>query len=281
MVATIETPRKTERSQHLHLSHSQLRSYATCSLRWFLSRKYAPGFVGSGLVFGSAFHRALQCFYQGRLEGRAVGQAEMLQTFDRHWQEEEQEIRFARNQTREKLRQTAERMVEAFLEQAAPGQVIAVEEPFECHLAHGTPPLVGYIDLVEVRKDDQGERLHLTDFKTAARKPSGPEDLDPDQLTLYAIAAHRTGLLKEFELEFALDYMALTKTKTPEVARIPIEPDRHEALRLIEKARICWQGMAAGVCFPSPGWMCSGCGYRQLCRQWPHLPEPEGGEAHA
>lgn len=88
---------------------------------------------------------------------------------------------------------------------------------------------------MEVRTDGDGRRkFALIDFKTAAWTPSGPGDNDADQLSHYAFAAHRSGLLCEIGLPFKLAYPVLTKTKEPSLISLRIEPSRDEALRLIE-----------------------------------------------
>jgi hypothetical protein len=110
------------------------------------------------------------------------------------------------------------------------------------------------------------------DFKTAGRKPSD-DDVDPDQLTLYAIASHRIGLLRQFNLPLSLRYDIVTKVKSPEVMSVPVTPTKQDAYRLIEKAKVCWRGMQEGICFPNPSWMCAGCGHQRRCQQWPHLKE--------
>ena len=43
-----------------HLSYSQIRTYATCSLKWWYSRRYEPESVPSALVFGKAWHAAVE-----------------------------------------------------------------------------------------------------------------------------------------------------------------------------------------------------------------------------
>jgi putative RecB family exonuclease len=254
-----------------HLSASQLRTYCTCSLKWAFSRRYAPEFVGSGLVFGSAFHSALQAFYQGCLEGRDVGPVEMIAAYDQAWQEDAAHvIRYGKNESAESLRETACRMIEAFLAQVAPGKIVAIEEPFSCLLADDLPPLVGYIDLIEIKTDPDGvERLHMVDFKTAARRPSADEGPDQDQLTLYSIAAFRTGILSQFGLPLMVRVDTVTKTKAPEVVSQPFELKKSGIKRLIEKARVCGRGMKAGLCFPQSGWMCSNCGHNRRCAAWP------------
>lgn len=141
-------------------------------------------------------------------------------------------------------------MIGAFLDYATKQKstVIAVEERFEFQLSEDVPSLVGYIDLVETRVDADGiERLYLIDWKTAGRKPSSADDLDSEQLILYAIAAHRTGILKEFDMPLVLEYRVLTKTKNPEVIAFQISPERKDGERLIAKAEAIWKSMEVGV----------------------------------
>lgn len=269
MAPTAEAPCRTRTP---HLSHSQLRCYAACSLQWQLSRRYTPAFVPSGLLFGAAFHRGLQRFYQGRMAGRMVSAEEMAAAFHAHWQAEPTTVRYAKGEEENGLLAKARAMFAAFLESVPPGEVIAVEKPFECHLADGLPRLFGVMDLVEIRSVGREKALCLVDFKTAARRPSGPDDVPPDQLLLYALAAERLGLASQLELPLTLEYLIVTKAKAPQVVRIPVEPGKAEIARTIEKARTCWQGMNQGLCFPNPSWACAGCGYAHLCRQWPDLP---------
>lgn len=269
MIATIPRNRRSGVGAEPHLSVSQIRSYALCSLQWFFSRRYEPEFVSSSLVFGSAFHESLQAYYQGRLEGASLGAEALFAVFQTAWKTESRPIHYGKTEDKDSLHATAKRMLDAFLASVRPGEVVAVEEPFQCRLAEDLPPLVGFIDLIEIRTGEDGvRRAYLVDHKTAAKRP-GADDMDPDQLALYAIAAHRIGLLREIGLPFSLRYDVILKTKTPELLPIPVEPTRHDGIRLIEKARRSARGMANDVVFPCPGWMCAGCGYQARCREWP------------
>ena len=65
MTATIKN--KVAAPPRPHLSSSQLRTFSDCPLNWYLSRHYTPAFAPSCLVFGSAFHAALEAFYEAHL----------------------------------------------------------------------------------------------------------------------------------------------------------------------------------------------------------------------
>ena len=267
-----------------HLSHSQVRAYAGCSLAWYLSRRYQPEFVAASLVFGSSIHAAINSFYQGRLEGRDVSQEDMLTAFSAHWSDEivgknsrtptatPVPVKFTSKEEDEAgMRALAERVLGAFLASVQPGEVVAVEEPFEVTLASDLPPVKGRIDLLEIREDADGvRRLHLVDFKTSARRPTG-EDIDADQLLLYALAADEIGWPDDLGLPLALRFDYLTKVKAPELISVPVANTRHGLARFVEKVRQCWRGVRAEVVFPSPSWRCSGCGYSRACGRWPAL----------
>ena len=281
---TLESaPHKTARHEQPHLSYSQLKSYAGCSLAWRLSRTHRPEHVSAALVFGSAFHAAAEKLYQARLEGKTATHQELMDAYHAIWARhfdatdghEPVSIRYSVKSDLPTLHQTASRMLEAFLTHAEQnmGEVIAVEEPFEIELAPDLPVLKGRIDLIEIRTGTSGNRyLHLADFKTAAKRMD-EGDIDRDQLTLYAIAARKTGLLEQIGLPLVLRVDAALKTRTSEIIPITVAPDRANEVRVAARARQIWKAMSAGVCYPAPGFQCAGCGYKTLCGKWPDIPE--------
>lgn len=265
-----------------HISHSQLKSYAGCPLAWRLSRTHRPEHTPAALVFGSAFHAAAERFYQMRLEGKAATFQDLMEAYDAKWGERADTgdgtppppVKYSAKAGPDELRETAGRMLEAFLAHAAAnvGEVIAVEEEFLITMAPGLPALKGRIDLVEIRTDESGGRyIHIVDFKTSAKRMA-PDDIDRDQMDLYAMAVRQTGLLDELRLPLALRVDVVTKTKSPEITPITLLPDTRNEKRVIAKSREIWRCMSSGVCYPSPSWACSGCGYKTLCGKWPDIP---------
>jgi hypothetical protein len=161
-------------------------------------------------------------------------------------------------------------MLGAFLEhaQAHAGEILAVEEPFEVELAAGLPPLRGRLDLIEITDTPSGKRLQLVDLKTAARR-CGAEDIDREQLDLYALAARKAGLPRQFGLPLDLRVDVAAKTRACEIIPLAIPPEPKNEARLVARARAVWRGMAAGVCYPAPGWRRPDCGYKTACGRWP------------
>jgi len=255
-----------------HLSCSQLKTYSTCSLKWKLGRTHKPETVSACLPFGRAIHAAIQSYHQARLESRDITADEMHSVYKASFDEEQTPVEYGKRDDRASLDEKAKNMLQCFAETVVPGEVIAVEEPIKFELDPALPPLLGFIDLIEVVRDDHGnESLVVTDWKTAARKPSAG-DVDADQLILYGIALQRTGFLRQFDMPLRLEYRHLLKTKSPDIVTVPVKPSKMDAERLIEKARRIYRAMEADVVYPQPGWQCSGCSHRSLCQQWPNIP---------
>ncbi len=296
MTALADKPRVPESAQHKtarhasqHISASQLKSYAGCPLAWRLSRTRRPEHVSASLVFGSAFHAAAERFYQMRLEGKDATFTNLMEAYDAKWQERTDAedgtppppVKYSAKAGPEELRETAGRMLEAFLAHAVANvsEVIAVEEEFLVPMASGLPALKGRIDLIEIRTDESGEkRIHVVDFKTSSKR-MGANDIDRDQMDLYALAIRQTGLLDELRFPLTLRFDVVTKTKISNVTPITLLPDTRNEKRVIAKAREIWKCMSAGVCYPSAGWYCAGCGYKTLCGKWPDIPREVGKDA--
>jgi CRISPR/Cas system-associated exonuclease Cas4 (RecB family) len=253
-----------------HISASQLNTYSMCSLKWLYSRKYVPEFVSSSLVFGGAFHAGLAYFHQRLLEGEECSLDELMAEYRREFElRSGSEIQYSKNESFESLLETAGRMYEVYLRDCVPGNVIAVEEKIEVFLHKDIPVLVGYIDLLEICKDDDGrEYLEIVDFKTAGKKPV-VDSVKPDQLLIYYHAIKSNGLLDQLGLPVRLRYDYITKTKTPEFIKVPVPYCEDSFNKLISKAQVLYKGMKDQICFPNPGWMCSGCGYQAKCAGWP------------
>ena len=248
-----------------HLSYSQVRTYSTCSLKWWYSRRFKPAFVPSALVFGKAWHAAVECYYQLALEGRPQNLTTLLDAFFTEYRQEKQPIQYGKNDAQPSAEQVT-KMLQCFLQSVKPGKVIAIEQEIRCPLGEGMPELLGYIDLVEITQDEQGRyALNLIDLKTCARTPK--DSIDPDQLVLYDYAVRKTGLLSEFHLPIQLRYDYMVKTKEPQYGILPVAAGRSE--RVLEKIKHCWRGMGAGIAYPCPGWQCAGCGYKARCGKWP------------
>jgi len=266
---TKPTNRITPSTKPDHISYSQIKSYCMCSLKWYFSRHFESESVSSALVFGKSWHAAVEYYYQQHMQGVTADVTQLRKVFQAEYAKEVKPITYRKTESADILFEKAQQMLKVFCDNVIPGKVVALEEEIRCTLQQDMPELLGYIDLIEICRNDRGEdELVLVDHKTAARKPDAP---DYNQLLLYAIAAHKLNLVKQYNLPLRLRFDYITKTKEPSYLQFRFEPDHDKAKRLLATMRSCCHGMREGIIFPNPGWQCSGCGYKKLCGKWPAL----------
>lgn len=263
-------PQQAAKNNHppdTHISFSQIKTYSMCSLKWWYSRRYKADCTPSALVFGKAWHAAVEEYYQQLLQGTAASASHLQQVFTNEYQKNAVDIQYGKTDGPPTEEQVGT-MLTTFLQAVKPGKVIAIEQEIRCRINDSLPELLGYIDLIELVTDDSGTHtIHLVDFKTCARDPK--DSLDADQLLLYYHAVKQIGLLREFNLPIRLRFDYLIKTKNPGYGSLIIDPDSKQIERVLAKVTQCWRGMASDVTYPCPGWQCSGCGYKSLCSKWP------------
>ena len=263
-----------------HVSWSQLSSFRGCPRKWWFSHVEGaqPAFIPAALLFGSAFHDAVQAHYRGRLEDNPLTLDELQGVFDASWDDQVVEagvpVKCGARDTEGSLKDRGHAMLEAFvnseLADLAPGtpgseqaQLLAIEEAVTGALHPDMPTFVARIDVMW--RDDDG--LHLMDLKTA-RSPWSETQArtSSQQLRLYArLASAITG-----DEPVRLHFGVVTKAKTPAVQRLdlPLEettadPDDDPVVRVMLPV---WHAMAAGVDFANPNPMnCSTCPYAHLC----------------
>jgi len=262
-----------------YIPYSQIQMFDQCPLHWHLSREYTPMYTPASVVFGEGFHAGVKTFYRARMAGRAAGLDELMGAYNHHWSQAttpgKPPVRFT-DQWEDvcAMQDRVSTLFEVFIASARPGEVIAVEEPFSATLATDLAPIVGRIDVMEIRQDDDGiRRLHLVDFKLAARR-SVKDDLDTDQFLLFALAAEQAGWANTLGMPLALRFDVVTAKRTLELVSIPPTPvPRNNIDHLIGKIRWCDHAIREGHIYPSSSWACSSCSYGAAqCAQWPYLP---------
>jgi len=205
----------------------------------------------------------MEAYYIANLEGRHVTHEDLVNVYDQEISAEELPIKYGKRESPESVRETVTSMLDVFLREVKPGEVIGVEQEVNCQLAAGLR-FVGFIDLIE-KKDDA---LWIVDLKTSGKSNTIPE---PDQLLLYCECIKRTKLLDDFGLPVKLRYDVLTKLKTPTLSSVEIEPTPHLTARVIERMKQTYKAMNLDLIYPNSGWQCAGCGYQDQCARWPDL----------
>jgi hypothetical protein len=258
------------------IAYSQIQMFdQLCSLQWHLSREYAPPFVPAGAIFGEAFHAGVKSYYRARLAGRVAKLDDLLGAYHFQWTSAlstgKPPVRFTDQwEDYDAMLILAEQLFEVFLASAHPSVVIAVDEPFAVTLAPDLPPVVGRIDLLEIRPDGDGRRwLHMVDFKLAARR-SIKDDLDLDLFSLYLLAAKQAGWVDSLGLPLALRFNIVFKQRVLELMSAPVT--RQGIDHLVGKVRHCDRYMKEGISYPTSSLACAACSFAAQCREWPHLP---------
>jgi putative RecB family exonuclease len=253
-----------------YLSFSAVNSFAGCPLRYFF--RYVAGLpeeiVSSSLLFGSAFHAAVEHHFRELLAGNASpGLDVLLGVFWDGWQRnaEGRQIQFPRTDDVNTLGRMAERMLVAFQRSSLAhpvGTIIGVEEEVRGVLIPGLPDLLARVDLLV----DTGDALTVTDFKTS--RSSWSEDHVTEsagQLLLYHELVKEWAGGRPVRLAFAV----VSKTKSPEAVlhNVPVDPQQIDRTkRVVERI---WRAIQAGNFYPVPTPLnCTTCPYRQPCRDW-------------
>lgn len=256
-----------------YVSWSQLSTARQCPKRFHYQyvERARPEFVSASLGFGGSVHAMLEAYYQARLEGLTLGQAELHEAYRRAWadqggREPDVPVQFNKNESEQSLDELAGRMAASFLESELaelPGDIIALEEPFRGTLDDELPDVVARIDLAW--RDDTA--LRLVDFKTARARWSDTKAVEGgDQLLLYGRLA--CGLAEDAGLSVLTQFAVITKAKKPVVQVIDVPGDDARVASLVESMKAIWSSVVAGHAYPNVGYWCSTCPFRGRCPAW-------------
>ncbi len=249
-----------------HLSYSQINCYMTCPLkyRYHYLDKIEPPFVSSALVFGSCVHESVGAFYQSCLEGDPLSAGQVHDVYRQAWESHSKErpIRFFNGDTVETLTTKSKRMLDVFYEGFDPTvQIIGIEEPFEVDLGKRMPPLVGWIDALELAPNGT---VSVIDLKTASKRYSDNTVHSNLQLTCYSLGAQALGF--NGDTRFRLD--VLLKTQNPELIRYETSRNDADRERFLKLVKNLWHGIKKEVFFPKADWQCGQCPFLDHCKNW-------------
>ena len=249
-----------------YLSPSSVKSYLSCSLRFFFERVVQirkPTTIA--LHVGKAIHATLQSFNLARWRGEDSSEAIMEKAFSSHFLELEKTegpVDYSDEETRQKVRSCAWNTVKAYM---ASGEIasqmpLGVEVGLSATIPGLPVPVRGVIDLVQ-------HDLTAVDYKSAAAKPdTGHAAFDRElQLVTYQMMIEEaTG-----DTPPSLDLIYLVKTKTPQVIRVKIPPaNEQRKQRIADLYKIAYEGITTERFHPQPGMQCSWCQYRKECSGW-------------
>ena len=251
-----------------HWSFSSLNQILNiCSLQYFFEKieKLPCPFTPVSLVFGSAYHRAMEFIAMNRLEGKLPGTSETRDLFHAMWDRERKEgpPMEESDATPDELAEQGAGLAEAYLGQIDPAErVLDVNRTFAVPVGSSERPLIGEIDCVVAGADGQ---TVLVDWKTSGRrwpKEQADKSLQPTAY-LYAYGQLKPGCTDKFRFDVAV------KNKTPVVELNPTTRTPDDLLRLerlVEKADQIVQHELFYPCDQS--FACAGCQYAEPCKAW-------------
>lgn len=269
-IAAAPAPPRPPAVQMDHLSWSSIKTYATCPRRFaFRYIDQVPEeFTAASLAFGSAFHAAVDCIHQARIEGAIQQPVHIfMRRYSKVWSEKvaESSVQFAKGEDAISLHETANRMLVAYLEhlsQSQNGTIIGIEESIRFRLLADIPPLEMRLDLLELTVDGD---LIVSDLKTSRSRWNDEKAREHlPQLVLYANGL--MPLLRELGAKRIVPrFVVVSKAKKPVVQVLQPQATQIDVSRLRQQVSDTWTAIQAGVFVKRESWACMQCPYRKRC----------------
>jgi len=251
-----------------HLSYSSINTYLLCPRSWryrYLDKVDVP--TSPALIFGSAFHEAVEQYLVMRHSGDALPVAELFATMWEGQLERNEDVDWG-DDTEESLAETATRMLtdDSIVAQIDSLKPLVVEdapviEKYVTMTVPGVPvPIVGYIDIIT-------EDGIPGDLKTSSRKWYGDKADQEMQPVFYLAALNQEGYDLNPDLRFR--HYVYTKTRSPVVQVLETQRTPADIGWLFGLISEVWDAIEMGVFPPNPNsWLCPKyCDFASICRQ--------------
>jgi putative RecB family exonuclease len=257
-----------------HWSYSAITQYLRCPLQFYFQRvlKLPSRTISSGLALGSVIHSVLADYHNRLKDGRSIEINTLLDSVNDHWQAKEavEQILFRDGETRDDTIAQGIHLVERYLHEPPPENILAVEEEFLVPLQNRQgdyleTPLIAVTDLLT----SHDGRVVVQEFKTSGRSYSAADIETSLQPTCYFQAVKQST-----EQEPEIEYTVLVKTKTPKIQRLKTHRSESDSRRLGDLVETIQRAVDRQVFYPVENPLnCSGCPFRQECRDWKPAPE--------
>jgi len=224
--------------------------------------RYIDGLIippNSEICLGKSIHRTLEENYSQKIQTRQDLPLEHItDLFSDFWDEESKEAVFEADEKPGKVKDDGINLVRVYHRQVAPSlQPVYVEKEFYLPIEGSDYFLKGYIDLIE----EQGVIIDHKTTKRAYPQDKAKNDL---QLTAYALAYRMLFGMQESGVRFDV----LVRTKTPKIQHLTSKRTNEDILRFLKILREVEKGIREGIFYPNENFMCSVCGYKDLCKKW-------------
>lgn len=252
-----------------HWSFSSINQYRRCPLQFFFERiaKIPRRTVSSSLVFGSAIHDALAGYHQRIKLGREATEQSLKSEFMGSWKvrNADQQVEFKAKESASDLIGKGQALMELYAKEEPPTNIIAVEERVLVPLCDSSGnilerPLAATSDLIS----GPPEQTKVTEFKTSAKAYSAFDVESSLQPSCYTQSA-----LSTLDRWVSVEFVVFTKTNTPKIQRLKTSRSQEDLDRLGDVAKNVEMAVENQIFYPIENPMnCSGCAYRQECRDW-------------
>ena len=269
-------------NEDLHISHNQIFTYATCSLKYrfhYVERR-PPERVSIALPFGGAIHTAIETAYRSiRDKGRVEPVGTLIEVFEEvlNLDLENATVPIVYKKgtpDRAATLEMGKALLEVFHESIVQTaqtvqQVVAVELPLSATLYtdEGTATefkLVGVLDLLLM--DVAGE-IVVVDHKTAVQPMNQTAADENLQMSAYAyLLATNKYVFPTSTVKCRFD--VLRKLKTPKLEQVHTARTAQHRKRFAKIANAVLAGIDAGIYMPQACWMCADCAYSDACKEW-------------
>lgn len=259
----------TEMFNRPHWSSSALTQYLRCPLQFYFERILGlprPSVPGP-LALGAAVHEALAGYHESVRVQQRKSAEQVRADFQRAWQKQanHRHLTYADRQAEIQLVDQGIRLIETYLQEPPPENILAVEQELltPLHNSEGEfleTPLLTVMDLV-VRGS---EGLTVQEIKTSGRAYSCFEAETSVQATCYLNAA-----LEHYGEPVRFEFTVLVKTKAPKVQRLATTRTPEALGRLGDLVQMVERAVQGRIFYPVETPLnCSSCPYRPPCREW-------------
>ncbi|HFC08432.1 MAG TPA: PD-(D/E)XK nuclease family protein [Chloroflexi bacterium] len=251
-----------------HLSYSSIQLFLTCPAAWryrYIEKVQTP--TSTALVFGSAWHNAVEAY----VGARALGQeADLLALWQQHWhatlesqsapvdwgaETPEQHFNEGVRLLETEEVKTALDGIVPLVQDGAP----VIEKRVELHVPGVPVPVIGYIDIITADGVPG-------DFKTAARAWSQDKAANELQPAFYLAALNQAGIPTP-GMKFR--HFVVTKTRKPQFQVLETTRTPETLLFLYQMIGNVWRAIEAEAFPENPTtWKCSPryCEFWEVCR---------------
>ena len=265
--------------QELHISHSQIFVYLNCSLKYQFMYVEAipPARLSIALSFGSAIHFCEEKYYRSLMDKNYLEPLNILEELFTDYLSLELDhldipiIYKKEAPNKDSAIELGKRLLKVFYESVdlTGKEIIGVELPLSAKLytPEGEATELNLIGVLDLLLRDQNGELLVIDHKTAAKAKSQSAVDEDMQFTAYSylLAANRY-VFPAATVNCRMD--VLRKLKKPKMAYYYTVRTASDRKRFSRIASVVLAGIENRIFMPQKSWMCSDCGYTDVCSKW-------------